>query len=224
MFKGKLVVLSLIAAALLSWQVMPASVEIANSGIVDPCSSYASESQGDGCWLICPIGDGEVLNNLSPKPGDATITVTVRDATGAPIPGIPAADFWLIGCNDNLALQVGGGSINATAATDVNGQTTIVGTLIAGGCDPQVSVVVQGAVLLDPSDWSTPLCLDIYAKSPDGNGDGQVQNIDFTQFGNAYGPLGGVYDICMDFDCSGAVQNIDFTQYGNHNQHGVPAP
>ena len=149
MFKGKLVVLSLIAAALLCWQVMPASVNTANSGIVDPCSSSASSA--GGCWIVCPVGDAAPLNALAPLAGDATISVTVKDNSGNVIPGIPAADFWIVGVTDNIALCGGAGSINATAASDVNGQTTIIGALAGGGCDDQVYVVVQGAVVDGPT-------------------------------------------------------------------------
>jgi hypothetical protein len=217
MFKGKLVVLSLIAAALLCWQVMPASVDSANSGIVDPCSSFASSA--GGCYVVCPQGDGPPLNALAPAAGDATISVTVRDQTGAAIAGIPAADFWLIGWTDQLALCGGAGSINASAATDSNGETTITGVLAAGGCDDGVVVVVQGTIILDPADWTTPLCLPVDVRSPDGDGSLDVGSPDFTQFGNAWQPLGGIYDACMDFDCSGAINSIDFQVFGNHWQH-----
>lgn len=217
MFKGKLVVLSLIAAALLCWQVMPASVDTANSGIVDPCSSFASSA--GGCWVICPLGDAAPLNALSPQAGNATISVTVRDATGAAVPGIPAADFWVIGWADGLVLCGGAGAINATAATDANGQTTITGALAGGGCDVGVAVVVQGTVILDPADWTSPLCLSIATKSPDMTGDLLTNNQDFTLFGNAWQPLGGIYDPCADYDCSGAINSIDFTVFGNHYLH-----
>lgn len=219
MFKGKLVVLSLIAAALLCWQVMPASVNTVNSGIVDPCSSYASVVGSGYCWVVCPQGDAAALNNLAPLAGDATISVTVRDQTGAAIPGIPAADFWLIGWADALALCGGAGAINATAASDASGQTTITAAMFAGGCDDGVAVVVQGTIILDPANWTDPLCLDIDVRSPDGDGDLQVINTDFTQFGNAWVPLGGVYDACMDFNCDAAINSIDFTVFGNHWQH-----
>jgi len=216
MFKGKLVVLSLIAAALLCWQIMPANVDSVNSGTVDPCSSFASIVGGPYCWVVCPQGDGPALNVLGPAFGDGTISVTVKDQTGAGILGIPAADFWLIGWSDNLTLCGGAGAINATAASDINGETTIAGVFSAGGCDDGVAVVVQGTIILDPIDWLTPLCLDILVRSPDGNGDLTVDSIDFTQFGNSWVPLGGSYDACMDFDCDGDGDSVDFTVFGNH--------
>jgi hypothetical protein len=219
MFKGKLVVLSVIAAALLCWQVMPASVNTANSGIVDPCSSSASSA--GGCWVVCPEGDAAQLDALAPAAGDATISVTVKDNTGTPIAGIPAADFWLVGVTDNIALCGGAGSINATAGSDANGQTTIIGALAGGGCDDAVYVVVQGAVV-DGPDCSAPAPLAILTRSPDTNGDLVVDSLDFTFFGNHWVPFSLPYDKCVDYDCNSSMDSIDFTEFGNHFNHACP--
>jgi hypothetical protein len=144
----------------------------------------------------------------------------VRDQTGAPIAAIPAADFWLIGWADNLALCGGAGSINATAASDALGETTIAAAMFGGGCDEGVAVVVQGTIILDPANnWTDPLCLDIKVRSPDGDGDLVVNSVDFTQFGNSWTALGGIYDACMDFDCNTISNSIDFTVFGNHWEH-----
>ena len=74
MSKGKFVALSLIAAALLSWQV--ASVDTATSGVVDACSSSAIALPG--CYVVCPQGDGTQLATIN-----STIFITVKDITGA---------------------------------------------------------------------------------------------------------------------------------------------
>jgi len=218
MLKGKLVILSLLAAAVLCWQVLPATVNTVNSGVVDPCSTVATITGGPYCWVICPQGDGPSLNALLPGPltGDATISVTVKDQTGAPVAGIPAADFWLVGCTDGIVLCAGAGSINASAATDVNGQTTINGAMFGGGCDDSVAVVVQGALLVDPADCVSPACLQILTRSPDITGDLQVESLDFTQFGNGWTLLGGTYNKCVDYDCNGIEDSLDFTIFGNH--------
>jgi hypothetical protein len=150
---------------------------------------------------------------------DATISVTVKDATGAAVPGIPAADFWLVGCADNLALCGGSGSINASAATDANGQTTIVGSLAAGGQDSGVSVVVQGVILADVNNNCDPLCLAIDTRSPDVDGSLTVQLVDFTIFGAAWQPGGGTFDDRVDYKCDGAIDIIDFTVFGLHWTH-----
>lgn len=236
MFKGKFVVLSLLAAALLSWQMMPGA-DVANSGLVNPCSSTASVDAGDApyCYLICPRGDGDLLANipqpLAGAPHNGTIAVTVKDDGGVPLVGIPATDLWLIGCNDLIGLCGGSLSSNASAATNLSGSTTMAGSLIGGGCDDGLQVVVQGTVIADPSDWNTPLCVAINAKSPDrrdavtglDNPDLQVTLSDFGKFGDAF-PTPAfpnpAFDPCADYNCSGApISLADFGLFGAHWTH-----
>jgi hypothetical protein len=215
MSKGKFVALSLIAAALLSWQV--ASVDIATSGVVEPCSSSAVALPG--CFVVCPQGDGTQLGVIG-----STIFIQAKDITGAPIAGIPAADFWLIGCNDQLVLCGGGGAINADSASNANGQTTISGDLAASGCDlGGVSVVIQGVVLLE-ANCSVPKCLSITSVSPDltGNGgviDGAVDLIDLSVFAAGYTSPPKPYDACIDYNCDGVVDIIDFSIFAQHYLH-----
>lgn len=211
MFKGKFVVLSLIAAALLCWQIMPASVDYANSGQVDPCSSTATSA--GGCLLICPLGDGSTLASIG-----ATISINVKDGTGAPIPGIPAADFWLVGWGDSLCLCGGSASSNADAATDSNGDATMSGGIAGGGCDSGLSVVVQGVILSDPNDWNSPLCLPIETKSGDINCDLVEESIDFALFEQYFqGTLS--YSPCADYNCDDVIESIDFSLFQQHFNH-----
>jgi hypothetical protein len=214
MFKGKFVVLSLIAAALLCWQVLPMTVNTVNSGIVDACSSSASSI--GGCWLICPQGDGDRLDASG-----ATISVVVKDQAGAPIPGIPAADFWLMGCTDpGIVLCGGGGSINAAAATDVNGETTIAAAMAAGGCDVSgVVVVVQGVVLEDVNANCDALCLPLLAVSPDIDANLLVDVVDLGLFAISYTSPPKPYVACLDYNCDGAIDLIDFSLFSQHYLH-----
>lgn len=227
MLKEKFAVLTLVAAALLCWQV--AGVETVNSGIVDPCNSTASSAAG--VHFICPQGDGEALNAaVFPNP-DMTISVTVRDNTNTPVAGIPAADFWLIGCNDLLLLCGGSGSINATGATDLAGQTTISGDITGSGCDTGVRVVVQGIVLGNGA--CAPICLAISVRSPDqkdtvgGPPDGIVGPSDFSFFGTSYQSPPKVYFACHDFVATppggtaayGTITPADFARFGAHYLH-----
>lgn len=213
MFKGKLVFLSLIAAALLCWQFMPAGVDNANSGIVYSCSSTAA---GAGCcYLICPQGDGRRLDDI-PECA-AIISLHAADITGAPIPGIIANDIWLVGCTGGLCLCGGSGSINADSATSafagVAGNTTISGDLAAGGCDSGFNVVIQGVIVGCP-----PTCLPYTVISPDINCDLLVDIIDLAIFSPVY--LGtSPYTYCMDFDCSGGIDIVDFAIFGVHYLH-----
>lgn len=185
------------------------------------CNATVSVAPGNYCWVVCPQKDGPPLSALSPSSGDATITVSVYDAAEDPIPGIPAADYWLIGCNDGLTLCGGAAAIDATGPSDANGTTTIAGRMGGGGCDACLLVVVQSVILMEP-DCVTPLTVPVATHSPDVNGDLVVNALDFNALGNAWEPLGGTYDACMDFDCDGAINLIDFTVFGNHWLHGCP--
>jgi hypothetical protein len=215
MFKGKIVVFSLIAAALLSWQLMPATT--VNSGIVDPCSTTAVALPG--CFVVCPQGDGASLDAIG-----STIFVTAKDGTGAPIPGIPAADYWLVGCTDQLVLCGGGGAINADSASNANGETTITNQLAASGCEiAGLSVVVQGVIVADPLNCNDPKCLPITTISPDvapsGFADGVVDLIDLSYFAGGYTSPPQPLDPCIDFNCDGYVDIIDFSIFAQHYLH-----
>lgn len=132
----------LLLIAVLAVIIVPSSPAYALSptDLPDPCGSTATSAAG--VHFICPQGDGDALSAAG-----LTITVTVLDIAHVPVPGIPAQDIWLIGCNDLLVLCGGSGAINATAPTDTNGMTTIEGAIAGGGCDPGVRVVVQGIVI-----------------------------------------------------------------------------
>jgi hypothetical protein len=210
MLKGKFAVLSLAAAALLCLQV--ANVETVNSGVVDACNSSASS--GAGVAIACPQSDGTGLGGAG-----LTISVTVLDNVSAPVVGVPAADVSLIGCNDLLALCGGSGAIAASAATDLNGLTTITGDLSAGGCDVGgVRVVVQG-VVIGGGACGDP-CLLVVFKSPDIDGSLKCDVVDFAIFGPGYTSPPKVYSECLDFVSPFLVVNLaDFALFGSHYQH-----
>jgi hypothetical protein len=224
MSKGKFVAFSLIAAALLSWQI--AGVNIATSGtsgIVDPCSSLASSTGGTGCYLVCPLGDGDRLEDIG-----ATISIVAKDATGTPLAAVPGPDFWLVGCNDGLVLCGGGGSINADSASNANGETTMSGDLSGSGCDlGGVVVVIQGVLVQDAGNSCNIQCIPLTTMSPDISGDGGVidgivELVDFSSFGAHFDTENGVdpaYDACYDYNCDGFVELVDFSVFGRHWQH-----
>jgi hypothetical protein len=215
MLKGKFAVLSLVAAALLCWQV--AGVSTVNSGVVDPCFSTASSASG--VHFICPQADGDPLGS-----NGLTISVTIHDNTDAPVAGIPAGDFWLIGCSDLLILCGGSGSIDATGATDANGMTTISGDIAGGGCDSGVRVVCQGIVL---GNGCGGLCLGIAVRSPDQRSpagatpDNDVTLADLSYFATtSYQSPPKAYFACHDFVAPfGTVSLADFAKFGAHYLH-----
>jgi hypothetical protein len=235
MLKGKFVLLTLVAAALVSWQVS-VSVDSANSGIIDPCSSGATS--GSGCYgSIDPSGGILQAPIQSLADNGVTISCTVKESNGTPIAGIPAVDFWVVGCVGTLTLCGGSGAINATAATDVNGQTTIEGVLFAGvECDTDLSTgstgtgstetglqaVAQGIILGQPNCVTT--CLAITPRSPDINGDLTVGLVDFSLFGAHYTVLVASpkpYSACSDYNCDGVNTLPDFAIFGKSYQNAT---
>ena len=228
MLKGKYVVL-LLAAGLVCWQA--AGIDTVNSGIVDPCKSTATSAAGTS--FSCPLGDGNALGSAG-----LTITVTIKDNTNAPIPGVPATDIWLKGCADALRLCGGSSAINADAATDINGVTTISGDPIVSGCDTGVEVVVQGIVLKNVN--CLQLCLPIAIHTPDMKSeglagdppacggdivcpDGRVRPNDFNYFTSGYPRTGFAppYKPCLDYVTPFAAP-INLGDYSKFSVHYVP--
>jgi hypothetical protein len=195
-----------VASLLAAW------LERSVAGVWDPCNSTVSAPAG--VLFACPQGDGDFLSA-----NGLTIDVIVRDNVMAPIPGIIPSDFWIIGCNDLLALCAGSASIDASAPTDENGHTTITARLAAGGCDISgIRVVVQGAVL-GAGVCGDP-CVPIYVRSCDVDGNLAVNLSDFAAFGAGYTSPPKPYNECLDYTAPfGAVNLGDFAKFGVHYQH-----
>jgi len=135
----------------------------ANTDIVDVCNFTLTANAG--VVLACPLGDGDPLT-APVGGGSCQITMIVRDVANAPIPGIPAVDMWLVGCNDGLLLCGGSSGSNPDHATDASGTTTFSNEPVSGGCDTGLYVVVQGVVVQDPGTC-LPKCVPIEVRSPD---------------------------------------------------------
>lgn len=212
MFRGKSFILSIIAAALLCWQILPHSTLATSNGTPEPCSLLVSFIEpGSRCSFICPQGDGQTLAQ-----GNNRINILVKNINGEPVPGVLASDFWLVGCDD-LALCSGSGSIDADSATNNQGMTTISGTMAAGGCDLNgVHVAIFGILAGCP-----PTCLNVSVVSPDLDGDGDVDLVDFALFAPVFNTVAGNpnYDPCCDYDCEGDVDLVDFSLFAQHWQH-----
>lgn len=208
MYRGSKSLLVLTVLGLLFWQVGPAGVNTAISGIWD-CSSTVSGAGGN--LLVCPGGDGPSFYEMG-----AIISLTVSSASGG-IPGIIPSDIWLMGSNNGIALCGGSGAIDADSATSAFppvGRTTISGAMRAGKCDTGLYVVVQGEIIGCP-----PTVLPYSVRSPDFNGDRLVDIIDLVLFTPVY--LGTQpYSPCMDLDWDGSVGLVDLAIFGLHYSHG----
>jgi hypothetical protein len=145
---------------------------LAMAGIPDADNSTVASAGGR--IMICPLGDGITLAEVG-----GTIDVNVRDGNNAPIANYPGQDVWAddSGTNDINLCQGGSG---ADANTDVNGDTTISGTLGGGGWTLSgLSVYISGIVV---TTLGVPDVLAIDVNSPDISGNRSVALEDVGTF------------------------------------------
>jgi hypothetical protein len=204
MFKSKLGVLTVLAAGLM----LVAGTAFA--GLADPCQSSATSAGGH--VLSCPQGDGQSFASAG-----ATISVTILDNLGNPIPGIPASDFWLESCDaaHTDTLCSGMHSVDADSMTNAAGQTTISDPWRMGGCALNVIVVCQGVTIGSAPGCPNRDCLSVASRSVDLDADNSVGLTDFTAFSAVY----LTSDQCADFDAAGGVGITDFTAFTAHYFH-----
>ena len=177
---------------------------------------------------VCPAGDFEYIRDGCGVGFQNYIWVIVRTTYYAPIPGIPPTDFWLNACNPAAQLALCAAPVLADSATGSNGRTTISGRLSGGGCalTGGVWIAAVGIIVMDPDDWSSPLCLDIAIKSPDvmgegGHPDGSVNLSDLIPFGSSYNKNWGQssFNPCCDYNDDNTCNLSDFAFFGTHYQH-----
>jgi hypothetical protein len=166
------------------------------------------------CQLfVCPAGDTPSFAEQG-----WSIDIWVRSFGGIPIPGIPATDFWVIDCDPlgDASLCGGSASSNADAETDANGKTTMsLTTLVGGGCADGMTVVVQGSTVLDTlSNCTTVVCFPIWVRSPDIDGNLEVNLVDLSFFAMAWPP--NPYDACADLSIDGTVNLQDLSWFAFH--------
>jgi hypothetical protein len=184
-----------------------------------PWPSTSTVTVAPGVLFVCPYGDGELLSEKG-----LTISASIRDVLGSPARGIPATDFFLIGCGQDLRI-CSQPSPFPTGSTDVNGFIALDGRIAASGCDNAgVRLVVQGIIFPD--------CLPIQARSADVKlaggcpgdficADGQVSAADFAYFASHYktaGNPGATYSACLDIAApyGGALGAADFARFAVH--------
>ena len=150
--------------------------------------------------LVVPDGAGVSFDQARAPGGlvvDATITVTVVNPAGYPLPDWPLEDIWLETSAGGLVACADG--TTADAPTDENGQTVWLEPLFAGGCSAGESVVVV------VSGYSLIQTVPIHFVSPDINGDLHVHLVDIVAFVQALAE----YEPYADFNHDGAVNLAD---------------
>jgi len=168
---------------------------VASAGIPDEVQSSAVSA--GGVTMITPAGTGGTLGAAG-----ATITVTVLDAGGLPVPNFPFQDVYLGHPGDNSIKLCQGGS-TADANTNAAGVTTISGVISGGGYSTTTQVYINGTPLAQ-----APLAVGL--NSPDINGDRIVNLTDFSIFGTDYNTTQFRSDIVYN----GVVNLADFSRFG----------
>lgn len=196
--------LSLVAAASL----VLGMTSLAMAGIPSPANSTAGSAAG--CFDITPGGNGPTLGNEG-----LTISVTVVDGGGLPIPGYPFQDIWWDDNGNGDIALCQGGSV-ADANTDGSGNTTISGATAGGGwTQAGVRVYLAGVPIT-----STGSLLAIEVNSPDINGDITVNLVDLGTFAADFNAP--AYNFRSDFTCDGFENLADVGRFAIHNAEVCP--
>lgn len=183
-----------------------------------PLSCESSATSAGGVLLVCPAGDGPTLSDIG-----ATISVTLLWCTQAePLVDLAPQNVWIQSkTNADPRLCGGAGSSNADGLTDINGQTTISGSIAAGGYFGDGVYVVANGVFIqlgDTCDNPLPLIL----VSPDINEDLVVSLADLAIFATAFPSGGGAVDPRMDFNGDGRIDAADLAMFAAHFRHSCP--
>ena len=182
--------------------------------VIGPCESSASSA--GGVLLVCPAGDGPTLSSIG-----ATVSVTVRNCNSQnprPIPGIQAEYLWIMQPDRPYQPLCGlNRSSDADSATDSNGQTTISGSIAAGGYSDDALVVVMGVLI--GLNCGPGFELSLILVSPDINADLLVDIVDLVLFGSTFPADGPGVDPRMDLNGDDQIDLIDFSLFGQHFGH-----
>jgi hypothetical protein len=203
---------------------------VATAGVLDPCESTAYVVPTGGTFSTCPFGDFQTLGG-----NGITVYIEAKDNTGAPLAAAPASDFWFVDCDALECLFLCPFSANADSATNLNGKTTITGSIRGGGCVSGLAVVAQSLVI-KAGNCVDDLCLDISVHTlditgqtcPDPGsgitGNGLVDLGDFSFFAPANGsnPGDGNYEECLDYVPPTTINLSDFSFFGQHLGHVCP--
>lgn len=156
--------------------------------------------------VTCPMGDpGIIADTIS-------VELVVTGSDGSPTAGASAQMLELYAVYDN-AYFCDSDTVVAEHDTDANGRTEFRVANVGGHGELMLIAGIAGLVPLDT--------IVTELKSPDKDGGGSVNNIDFQAFGQTWEMRcdSTAYDEWFDFDNDCFVGNVDFTVFGSHWQH-----
>jgi hypothetical protein len=202
-----------------------ACASFADAGIVDPDNSSASIVGPVVRLRVTPGGDEGFI-----FPVNHQIDVVVRDSDGNPVE-IVASDIWLL--NVDTEPCPGGWIADSSTYAPNAGYTTFTGVPrggvpITAYCrDTPTDVMAVGV-----SIHTFALAEGLHFVSPDLNGDGTVDSVDFALFASCYNiPCPGTSNhcYCADLDKSNedppglCVGSVDFAIFAaSYNQSDCP--
>ncbi len=182
------------------------AASLASAEIPDLDLSIADVATAGGVLFVRPDGNGYTFNQAHLANGavvDATITLTLVNYLGDPLPGYPAEDLWIETSGGGLVFPANG--TIADAATNAAGEAQWFQPLAAGGCTIGETVVVK--VADQPLNHAG---LALAFVSADINGDLTVNLADLSTFAAGYTTA---YDICADLFFDGAVNLSDLSLF-----------
>jgi len=129
---------------------------------------------------------------------DATITMVVLDAYGAPVADFPSEDMWLESVDGGMVPCTGGTAADFT--TNAAGETSWEDPMNAGGCSEEFTQVIINGLPLNQGPFA------MHFNSADMNGDGAVNLADVGNFSSVFY---GEYSFCADFSADGVLNLTD---------------
>lgn len=197
------------------------AASVASATTPDLTLSTSSRADGSAATAVVfnlPDGSGAAFSDAvsdAYAPIDATISVTLLNANGIPVPNFPMEDLYLV--NDDGSefggLMVCGGFATADANSDANGMTQWANPLLAGGNSAALTVIMVSGAPLESSAGEA-----VSFNSSDINGDLEVNLVDVVQFA---GDFGG-YTFRSDFRYDGVLDLLDVVILGQTQSVDCP--
>lgn len=161
---------------------------------------------GDDTLRVCPAGDDDTVE----------AEAIIWGSNIAPTVGVPAE---MIEC----LLQYAGASscdgevVTMDGPTDANGRTTLTASSLGGSGRLDLVFRLADSPAYVPTFLDT---LTVYVKSPDENGNGIVDVVDFALFAQSFTSPPKSYSWARDFTSPfGTISLGDFAHLGSHNNH-----